>query len=284
MIASCVETRTKLLILLLSILCVSPLCAQIQSGGAHSARSIALGRSGVAHIGPEGYLENVAAGLWSKDPIAILSAQRLFSLSDVNYLGAGAQIHLDVGAIGIEVNQFGSDQYREQKIGLSYSRLLGKKIGLGIQLNYLQLSIEENGSAGAVSAEINFLSKLTDDVSVGVHLYSPAPVELAEDFEIPSLFTVGAEYRLSPSILVSAEVYKDIDFPVRIRYGLAYTVREIVELRLGGSTEPSQFSFGVGVRAWSGLHIDVASNYDVRLGFSPALGLRYQWQRPAATQ
>ena len=265
----------KLLILAASLCLTTLSYGQLSTTGFASARSIGLGSSGVAHVSATGLFENQAAAAWSESHSVMAGAQRLFGLSDLNSIGAFAQINSGLGQFGLELNQFGSSDYKEQKIGLMYSRKLSNRIALAVQLNFLQLSISENGTASAFSFEIAALSKITKDLNVGVHIYSPMPIEISDEVEIPSIFTVGAEYTISEDLKVSAEVRKDIDYDIRFHMGVAYQIIEILELRIGTATTPASFTFGAGVEITEGFHIDIASAWDARLGFSPAITARY---------
>lgn len=71
-----------------------------------------------------------------------------------------------------------------------------------------------------------------------------------------------------------AEAEKDIDHPARIKAGIEYQIADVLHLRGGVATNPSQYSFGVGLNVQH-LKIDIASSYHQILGFTPGLSVNY---------
>ncbi len=262
--------------ILLCLTCLS-LRAQLTLGGSSSARSLALGGSGVAYVSAQSGMENQAATLFDESGNVMVSAERILGLAELTVLGAFAQMSSSIGHFGLEINQFGYDDYREQKIGLMYGRKLSDRIALAVQLNYLNLSIVENGNSSTVSFEIAALARLTDDVNIGVQLYSPMPVAISDDLELPSIFRLGAQYAVSEQLRLTADLQKDLDKSPRVHVGVAYQVIEVMELRLGTASGPAELSFGVGLQLKSGIGLDMVTRWNTILGVSPGLTAYYQW-------
>ena len=61
--------------------------------------------------------------------------------------------------------------------------------------------------------------------------------------------------------------------------GIEYSPLETLYVRLGFRTNPTEFSFGVGLKLKSNLNIDIGSHWHQVLGFSPGLGLSYRFTK-----
>ncbi len=110
---------------------------------------------------------------------------------------------------------------------------------------------------------------------MAAHLANPMSQEIVEDDQLPTVFKIGASYRPSKNVLLSAEIEKDIDFEARIKFGIEYLLVEAFAIRAGFSSNPSSFSFGIGYNIKKTFKIDIGANYHQILGFSPGLGIIY---------
>ena len=185
------------------------------------------------------------------------------------------------GVFAVSGTQFGYSKYNEKKAGLAYARKLGRKISIGIQLDYLSTFIADDyGSRGTMAVEGGILAEPLSNLRLGVHIFNPTRAKLAEygDERVPVLFRVGAGYSFSNKVIFCAEVEKDIDYNASFRGGIEYHPVEQLYLRGGISTNPVQSSFGFGLKL-KNFRMDVSASYHQVLGFSPQLGLSYDFQK-----
>jgi len=219
------------------------------------------------------YLENPSAGIYFENR---------FLVSELSVKGfAGALPVKNSGVFAIHATQFGYSKYNEQKAGLAYARKLGNKVSMGIQLDYLSTNIAgDYGKHGTMAVEGGIIAEPVENLRLGVHVFNPTRARLAEyaDERIPVLFRIGAGYRFSAKVLFCTEVEKDIDFNASFRAGIEYHPIEQIYLRGGISTEPVQSSFGFGLKL-KNFRIDAATSYHQVLGFSPQMGLMYDFQK-----
>lgn len=153
------------------------------------------------------------------------------------------------GVFGLNYSHFGYSQYNESKAGLAFGKYLGKRIAVGIQLDYFHTHIAgEYGNTGALTAEIGLLAEPIDNFFVGAHVFNPHKAEFdTYDHEpLPTIFRAGAGYNFADKVFVSVEAEKDIDFKTVFKAGIEYEVVENIFLRAGISTEPTQNTFGAG--------------------------------------
>lgn len=204
-----------------------------------------------------------------------LYAEQRFLQSELGYYAGGLTLPTQSGVFGLAVNYSGFDLYNEKKLGLAYGRLFTKNISGGIQIDYLSTSITEYGTAGALTFELGLMIKLSQQLSAAAHVFNPVPISSGfQDEKIPTLFRLGLSYEPGEKIILLAEAEKDIDRPARIKAALEYKIVDALHLRGGVATNPSQYSFGVGLNVQH-LKIDIASSYHQILGFTPGLSVNY---------
>ena len=247
-------------------------CGQISQAqyAFSSARGAGVGQATVAFQDVNSLLGNQAGLAWVKNFSVIAAAESRFSLSELNSFSAGVIVPAGLGSFGFVAHTFGFEAFRQQKIGLAYARRLWENFSFGAQFDYLQTRIPEYGSNGAVTFEAGIQGKLSNEITLGVHIFSPAQVQLAENENMPAIFRMGFAWQASEKAMLTAEVEKDIDFKARVKGGIEYRLAEPLFLRAGFGTNPSTFHFGLGFHLNSNLKIDTATSYHQVLGFSPA--------------
>ena len=255
------------------------LIGQNGSSYSNSARSIAMGNTGINFSDVNSLFTN-QAGLATLDHTAFLvSAERKFALADLNNLSAGLALPTSSGTFGLSVNYFGFEQYNETKVGLAYGRKLMDKLSIGVQFDVLNTRIPEYGSKNLLTFEIGLQSELSKQLTLGFHLFNPVKLEIAEDEFLPSVIQAGITYTPSKKVLVNLELEKDIDYPFTVKLGIEYEMVDNFFLRLGANTEPTNFSFGLGYQLKNRLRLDFASIYHQELGFTPAISFGYDLRK-----
>jgi hypothetical protein len=235
-----------------------------------SARSAGMGQASVTFQDANSLFGNQAGLAWVENLSVMAAAERRFSLSELSSFSAGIIVPAGHGSFGLVAQTYGFEAFRQQKIGLAYARKLWEKFSFGAQFDYLQTRIPEYGSKGAITFEAGILSQLTDEITLGVHIFSPAQVQFAENENFPTIFKMGMAWQASEKAMLAAELEKDIDFKARIKGGFEYRVAKPVFLRAGFGTNPTTVHFGLGFQLNSNLTIDAASSYHQVLGFSPS--------------
>jgi hypothetical protein len=265
---------THLYLLLLLLL---PLGLAAQNGLPPSAgtRGLAMGQTGLTFSDINSIFSNQAGLAFLEGPSFLAFAEQRFLLEELQSFSFGAALPTSSGTFGLSINHFGFDAYNEQRLGLAYGRRLFGSLALGAQFLMLNTRIPEYGSKAVFTFELGALMELMPQLEFGVHLYSPARVEVSTEEYLPTVLRLGLRYFPSSSLNLLAEVEKDIDYPARIKMGAEYKAAEPLALRFGVATQPVALSFGIGYRLANGLGLDIASSYHQLLGFTPAAGLNY---------
>lgn len=240
-----------------------------------SAAGAGLGNSTVAMQTPVALFGN-QAGLASLPKFAIAaSAQRAFLLSELQSVTIGAAMPTRSGTFGLVAKSFGYEEFKQQKIGLSYARKLWEALSVGAQFDYFNTRIPEYGSRGIFTFEAGVQAQVSKTLRAGAHVFSPAQVELADGEVLPTIFRLGIAWQVSEKLLVTSELEKDLDYKLRWKNGLSYQPVQAVYIRSGFANEPSMLFFGLGFAFGNGFQADMAGSFHQTLGFSPSAGLMW---------
>lgn len=221
---------------------------------------------------------NQAGLAYLEQSTATAFAERRFLLSELQTISAAVALPTRSGTFGLTLNHFGFEAFNEQKLGIAYARKLMDGLSLGAQVLLLNTSIPEYGNKMNVTFELGILTQLLPKLHLGVHVYSPMQLELANGENLPTIFKIGLGYLPSEKLTCTAEVEKDIAYTARAKFGIEYKAAEQLAVRTGIATNPTTISFGAGYRLDNGLALDIASSYHQILGFSPSVGFSYQFK------
>lgn len=265
---------------LLSLVLLIPALAFSQGWLPMGARSNSMGNSSVAIIDPWAFHHNPGA-LANVDKMAAgVSYENRFLLKELQSQGLVYVQPIKTGVISVGAQLYGYSNYRTYRAGLGYSLKLSEKFSGGVQLNYQGIQLNENyGSKSTVTAEIGILASITEDWRVGMSVFNLGRSKLDDyqDDRFTTLMRLGTSYSFSEKVMATAELEKNVDYPLRIKSGLEYQVVDNVYIRGGFATEPIEVSFGLGYK-FKAIQLDLGSAYHQQLGWSPHFSLTYQKQ------
>ncbi|MBI1227402.1 MAG: hypothetical protein GC192_19375 [Bacteroidetes bacterium] len=235
--------------------------------------SAGMANAAVALQSPVSLFSNQAGLVGIKKLAVIAGVEQRFLLSELQSAAIGAALPTRSGTFGLMAQSFGYEEFRQQKIGLSYARKLWTNLSVGAQFDYFQTRIPEYGSRGTFTFEAGLQANISKSLMVGAHVFSPAQVEIAEGENLPTIFRLGVAWQTSERLQVCSELEKDIDFKPRWRTGLSYQPVQAFTLRAGYATEPSMMFFGFGFAFGAGFQADLAGSFHQSLGFTPSAGI-----------
>ena len=218
------------------------------------------------------FLENISVGVFS---------EQRFLLEELGNRGIAIAVPVKkIGVFSVQHSQFGYSLYRESKTGLTFSRKFGDKFSAAMQIDYLSTMIGEGyGNKNSFAVEAGVTAKLTEELTIGSHIYNPTRNSLAEfeDERIPTIIRFGLSYIFSKQLMVTVESEKDIEEDNTIRAGLEYKVVEQLYLRGGIATNPTYGTFGVG---WNlkDFQLDIAAGFHQTLGVTPSASINYTFR------
>jgi long-subunit fatty acid transport protein len=246
------------------------------------SKQVAMGGCSVSNTGIWSVSNNQAGLGFLSETIAAMHYENRFGVKGVGYKSLAFATATSSGTFGLKLNYFGYDLYNDMEFGLVYGKSLGEKFSVGIGLNYLQTYIAHDyGKTGVLLAEIGIMSKPIDNLTIGATLYNVTRAKYSKTIneeKIPSIFKLGAEYNFSGDALLTAEIDKNIDYPMVFRAGVEFKVVKSLFLRTGISTNSTLLSFGLGYKTKK-VSVDIAFSYHQYLGYSPFISLVYNFSK-----
>lgn len=211
-----------------------------------------------------GYLERITVGAFHQSGF----------IKEQNSQGIGVAVPTKTGTLAATFDYFGFSAYNEMQAGLAFGRTFTDYFSAGVKLNYLRTQISgEYGNADAVTFEIGILSEPLENLFIGVSVYNPSRSKMGTE-TIPTIYKAGIGYIFSDKALLAIETEKDIDQSAIFKAGIDYQLINFVSLQAGISTNPSNYSFGVGLH-YSDINLHVGFLKHQTLGFTPSFSLSY---------
>ena len=246
------------------------------------ARSSALGNASVS-LSDVWSVQNNQAGLgWIKERSAGVSYHNQFMMKELSTKAFGFAMPVKQGTFGLYVSNFGYSLYSQSKAGFAFGKTFGEKMSAGVMMDYLQTKIPEYGKKGSFVAEAGIQAKSLKNLTIGFHIFNPTRTKIADynSERIPTILRLGFDYKFSEKVFVACETEKDIDKKAMAKAGLEYCPTKELYLRAGISTNPSLSCFGIGLNLKQ-FKLDISSSYHAVLGFSPQVGLIYEFEKAA---
>lgn len=263
--------------LFLFFLSISFLLTSGNDNYAIGARSSGMGNASVslndvwsAHQNQAGlgFVKNISCGVYYENR---------FLLKELSLRAGVAALPVKGGTFGVSFSNFGYSLYNESKYSLSFAKAFGEKFSVGIAMDYLNTKIAEGyGSKGVAVAEIGLQTKPIKGLTIGAHIFNPTRTKLVDynNERVPTIFRLGGNYIFSDKVILAIETEKDISQKAIFKTGIEYKPVNGFYLRAGISSRPTLNSFGFGINI-KHLKIDLSSNYNGTLGFSPQVGMTF---------
>ncbi len=224
--------------------------ASAQNNG-RGSKAIALGNAFVAIADNPWAVAYNPAGLGQLSSVsgAIFFVPRQFELAELKTTSIAAAVPLGLATLGLSVEQFGFELYKETNATIAAGRMLEWGLSAGIALNLHRISIERYGSTERLTVDLGLLSRVQDDLTFGFALKNATAATIGQTRErLPQTFLLGMRYGPWRDFLVTLEAEKDNRYPFVLKAGVEQRFFEILALRIGVSDNPDKFSAGIGAR------------------------------------
>lgn len=262
--------------LILLILLFPYFCQATSGNHLAGARSNAMAKASVASIDIWGNYNNQASlAKLKKVQLAVFYENR-FQVEDLSTKAIAFYLPTKLGGFNLNYSQFGSDLYKESKIGIGYSKALGEHFWASVQLNQMRVKLNQvYGEQNKYNFEIGLLAEIFSDFYIGFHLFNPTHEKFETmyfDEAIPTVARFGFSWHLSKETILNSEVEKDFDNDIRLKFGVEYELIDKLHLRLGVSNHPNQISFGLGYQLKI-VKMNLAYSKHQNLGYTPSIDL-----------
>lgn len=237
------------------------------------AASVAMGQTGVAIPNSNWSLfSNVALMPTDQHQVSFYGF-RYVGIAEITDLAASFSTPVQWGTIGIGVHRYGFNLFNENRFLLAYKNSLDR-FHYGASISYTHVFQGGNyGSAGAFGFDLGLAAEVTEDLWFGARATNINQPSYGDtDEELPRELAAGLSYLLTPGALVTAEVVKDVMFPISFRSGVQFEVIQSLFIRAGVTTKPETYSFGFGYQSNS-WDVNFGLQQHNPLGLSPALDL-----------
>jgi hypothetical protein len=220
---------------------------------------------------------NVGATAQVKQPGAGLSHQNRFLVNEFKLTHFALVYPSSLGSFNLVAAYFGFNEYNETKLGIGYARCFGKRLCVGLSVNYHHYFVAEaSAQPRAFTGELGLLVTVLPSLHLGVHLFNFNQAKLGDGLheQLPLVARVGVEYAVSKALKLSGEIKKPVGLHECYALALEYMVAELLTLRTGVGFPNAQNSVGVGIRL-KGLRINFAYAYRLDLGSNLSASLHY---------
>lgn len=243
------------------------------------------GRSaGIAHASvllrdPWGAVNNPAGLTLTGKFAAGMHGENRFMLREVGYMACFAAFTVKSGLFGFALGRQGYSAYNESMASVSFKKDLGKSVSAGIRLEYIFIRSgrEDFRKEGAISCDLGFISFITSELSIGIHLLHPVIFHTGNhSFSIrSSVFKVATGYSFSDKARLIFQAEKDLYSKMVLKAGTEYALTPWLFIRTGLSSGPLQLSFGFGYQRRF-LCVDISAIMHQHLGWYPQCSIHFQ--------
>lgn len=225
-------------------------------------------------------------GFWSSFHNQALLANNTSFLAGIDYknrfcipeLGSrttGIIIPAGGTSLGIVYSHFGYPDFTRQSAGFACGLTLSEKISAGVQIDYFsEKTSGEYDNYQIVTCEAGLALKVSDNTTLGIHLFNPVPNSFRKSF-LPATLTIGAGIDLSKVLFAGAEAEMTNGEKLIFRSGFEYEAAKNLWLRGGFCTEDSSFSFGLGY-FFKAVQLDLAFATHEKLGITSGASLIFK--------
>ncbi len=138
---------------------------------------------------------------------------------------------------GFSASYFGYAAYNQMLFGVGFSRNFDKKFSIGVQFDYLTTYFATPGRHyGAFFPQIGLNLSLSSSFHLGFSTFNPFQSVIKSEYSkmlLPSVFSIGTEYFLSPDFVVYTQMDKEISSNYRLTLGTEYSMLQFLTFKLG---------------------------------------------------
>lgn len=248
---------------------------------ANGARNAALANSNAASmVSPDGFMINPALSVNNKSIYGSLNYYRLFNLESLTYSSGHFSFAVKSLHLGVGVQSFGGDLYRENKITLNSSKaIIESKLALGLSVNIYNITVKNYDNINAFGLDVGFRFAISPKWGVaGIIENINQPKLNGYSEELPNRIQLGFEYQVAPQLISNISLQKDAWFSPAVLFGIEYSLSNSLDILSGFSSAANLPSGGIGLNIFSAqIHYSVQHHFE--LGPTHFVGIAYNPSR-----
>ena len=241
------------------------------------ARSLALSNAFVTIPDVWSTFHNQASLAGINSFTAGLFYESKYLVDELSLAATSIVLPVSAGTFGFSFYQFGKGAFKEDKVGLSFTKQLSGKFSAAVQLDYFSQRLPENRKAfGFATFEVGVVYSPTKKLFLGAHIFNPVAngIETNEGKQkSPTVFRLGGHYCFDKTILVTVETEKDLKNPFILKTGIEFSPVKNLALRFGVSGKPVNYTTGIGY-SFGNITTDIGFGYHGNLGVTPSVSIQ----------
>ena len=234
------------------------------------ARSGGLGDTFVGWAeGVEGVFWNAGAVAWGHGVSITGGYERPFGMAVLDAHAIGTVASTGRTAVGLGYQEYGFSLYRERTAGLTFGLRLASRLGLGVRIRRMRLSVAGGANRGWTAFDLGAKIVVRPKVTLGLAAWNAggASVEVLGQGGM-----AGVGCQVAPNLALLVDVRKEAGRQTGVSAGVEYSPARRVMLRMGAGGRAERLSIGAGV-IHRGIRIDYATLYHTVLGLSHRVSL-----------
>lgn len=235
------------------------------------ARSVSTGQTGVAIPGHQWAIFSNSALLPTNERRVSFYGFRYAGISEITDIAASVQLPTGLGTFGAGFHRYGFNLFNRTHLRLGYKKQVRQfHAGLSVSYSHVQQG-GGYGSAGAVGISVGFAAQIIEPLWLGARSLNVNQPAYGNSTEyLPRDLAIGLSYLPSDRVLLTAEVVKDVRFPLSLRSGAEVELISGFFARTGITTRPKTYAGGFGYNT-SHWQINIGIQQHIPLGLSPAI-------------
>ncbi len=241
-----------------------------------NTRSQSLGGCICGDLDPLASVQGNPAGLSGTRWVGVeLGYRQLFNLADLTITTFSLAYPVADGGMGLALQSFGNDIYREVEAEISYGRSLGNRVSLGATIAYHWLTITDYGSDGDFSLSLGIQAQPLRNLVWGLWGCNLTDGKIGESGDpLPQETVTGISYRVANRLQAAFDLSKDPRYPETYKFGTEVFMNQYIITRAGMQYRPNRASVGFGI-LWEGWQFDYGALTHQELGWTHSISLRW---------
>ncbi|GAB5409682.1 MAG: hypothetical protein BalsKO_20470 [Balneolaceae bacterium] len=204
---------------------------------------------------------------------------RNYGFAEITDMATFGALPTQGGIVGLGFHRYGDNLFNETRVRFGYKNEW-EQLHFGLAFNYNHISFGGvYGSGGALGLDVGIAAQISNQFWIGakvMNINHPQYELSGTNEDLARDLSIGFSYALEDHALFLMDVVKDVRYPVSYRGGLEVTIIKEIKGRLGVSTEPLTYSFGLGYGKdlWD---VNVAVQQHQLLGLSPGFDLLFKF-------
>lgn len=245
----------------------------------NTVREMGIGGSPIAYSSSEAVFSNPSFIPTNKNQLISSMVVNNYSITELNTYSLCYQNNIGSNQrISIEINNTGNNFFSQKQAGLSFGKIIGKKISAGIKLTLIETYLKDKFYKNnyAIIPDVALNTNPFKNIYIGVLIRNPvrSRMNINEFGRLPSEIISGISYKISGKLIIHAAVKQQSDELPSFLSGIEYLYHEHLTIRTGYHTNPISQSLGFSLK-FPPLIFDLAISTHPFLGYTSGVGISF---------